>query len=418
MVAAAMKEGVELVCARALRMLGVGAVSALPAVILVAILAAVVWPALVDGAVAGTQAAAAAAASGGGDLTASQVAKSGALTALREADATSLLLLLGVVLATSVAFLLASLAMVRAAVIDEPFADHLTGSLPAFVPQLAQSGLLFAPFTTIVVLAVLALSGGTAGLVVGVLLLLAGCVVALATLPLAVFSIISTALGDTSPRPSVAISLARANLHEVILLAVCSIGVSIGASLVAGVLGLIPVLGVVAALVISAAVSLWTIAAWIAMFQHLDASSAAPGASATTTEPPLHSPTGATTPTEPSPAAHHTPSSTSAPAAPTQPHICGGVLHPGVPAGEWVAVEAAGTAHLEIAWSEGPALQLAVATQTGAWLPLEQPSQNGQVVALAVPGAGHIWLHVATQSPQPQSWRIVVHPPAAATSAA
>lgn len=87
-----------------------------------------------------------------------------------------------------------------------------------------------------------------------------------------------------------------------------------------------------------------------------------------------------------------------------------GVLHPGMPAAEWIGTPVDGKVALRVSWSDGVPPSLAITDQLGNWQQLPPVDQFGlTVVELA---AGWYTAHMTNVSTVSQTWRLEIFPPA------
>jgi hypothetical protein len=312
---------------------------------------------------------------------------------------------------------LGAIAAVRAAALpDEGFVNHFK-VLPQWLRQQSQCGIVALPLLLVLGMAVINAANGN--IAVAALLGFLAFPVNLALAPVMLLALVGTALGDDEWLPRRPIELVRANLRYVLLTMLAVGGISIGVGIVAAVLNIVPLLGQLAAFALQIGVQLFAIATAVVMYRAIagDAEPIDTFAPQTHTEPAA----GADAPV-PAPAvagaagAASTPAAAPMAAAPQPVASSTGVLVPAQPHGEWINLPAAGTAAVQLAWSEGPAPQLALANATGEWLPVSCPEQNGGAVHVALP-AGHVWVHLQASGAESQSWRLTVWPPAQSAAA-
>jgi len=357
---------------------------------------------------------------------------SSSTTLSTEALAAAFPIIAGLMLVFVTISFVGGIAVTRAAAVHEGIRDHFLGALKAAGPQMAQGGIIMAP---VMVWYLVAFAVGMASPILGFLLLLPGFALTLATTPFALVSVVATALGDRALTPRLALSLVRPQLVHVALVVAAMWAVVVIVCVPLGIAGtVVPLLGPVVLFVGQTLVNMWCVGAAVSLYRELGGPEGVAGGPA-----PVRVAPG--TRTDGSPADVHQPAaadphgvdpaaaaadSNSAPvsyatqaAAPAPPpaHPAGpteltGVLQPSVPAGEWIPVHMAGTAHIQVAWSDGPPLVIALAAQDGTWLAVPAMSENGGATPLTIPAPGQYYVQVSSQGGAPQSYRAALHPPA------
>lgn len=373
--------------------------------------------------------------------------------------------LLGILLVLLLVFLASTLvaaATVRAAVFDEGLEQNYRGAFSSLLHQGSQAGIAFAPvivpFIAMLILPGPALKFGSLFLFV---------MVALAFSVIAGIATVATSLGEREHLPRTAVVLLRGNLS----LATMTLGMLVALAIPVGLVGMTGV-GLLASVPFSLFVIAVLVELYLALGGSLDdqhsatevvtgatAEAAPPGAGVdpvaaasvvapqpgTVVDPAASQPGAVVDPATLQPGAVVDPAA-SQPAgavvdpaaslagtavnqavaeAGTQPSapqpIAGptleGVVQPGVAAGEWLAVGAAGPVTLQVAWSEGPALVLHVSDQAQQWFEVAQPATVGEYVGFHAPAAGWYWVNVGAAGAAAQSYRIATWLPQASAVA-